>query len=106
MKDSATSGVAADARLAPPTWSAAAPPRRQRVRVALVGIAGAAAAFAYLAWLLRPDRVGQPVLFLLLVVAELFNVVHALGFWWTCGRAGDRPHRPARDVPDVDVLIP
>lgn len=106
MRDSATAGVVADARLAPPTWSAAAPPRRQRVRSVLVGLAGAAAALAYLAWLLRPERVGHPVLYVLLVVAELFNVVHALGFWWTCGRAGDRPHRPAHGDPDVDVLIP
>ncbi len=38
----------------------------------------------YFSWLLRPDRVGNPVLFAVLVAAELFNVVQALGFWWTC----------------------
>ena len=49
----------------------------------------------YFSWLLRPDRVGNPVLFAVLVVAELFNVVQALGFWWTClaGGAGARRHR-------------
>lgn len=96
----------ADPRLAAPTWSAAAPPRAARVRLVLVGLAGVAAVLGYLTWLLRPERVGHPVLFALLVVAELFNVVHALGFWWTCARSGDRRHRPHHGEPDVDVLIP
>lgn len=95
-----------DPRLATPTWSAAAPPRAARVRLVLVGLAGVAAVLGYLMWLLRPERVGHPVLFALLVVAELFNVVHALGFWWTCARSGDRRHRPHHGEPDVDVLIP
>lgn len=96
----------ADRRLEPPTWSAAAPPRAARARLALVGLLGIAAVVGYLAWLLRPERVGHPVLFALLVVAELFNVVHALGFWWTCARSGGRTHRPHHGEPDVDVLIP
>jgi cellulose synthase (UDP-forming) len=50
--------------------------------------------------------VGNPYLFALLVVAELFNVVHAVGFWWTCARSGGRPHRAHQGMPDVDVLIP
>lgn len=65
------------------------------------------AAFYFL-WLLRPERIGQPVLYGILVVAELFNVTQALGFWWTC--AHDRPRRtyPRRvaGTPIVDVLIP
>jgi cellulose synthase (UDP-forming) len=97
-------------RLLPPTWDASplgAPARRRSVAIALVGTI---AVTAYLAWLLRPDRVGTPVLFAALVVAELFNVAQALGFWWTCVFT---PRRRSRSAPtaltelvDVDVLIP
>jgi len=100
------SDMTADPRLAAPTWSAAAPRRAVRARMVLVGVAGGIAATAYLTWLLRPERVGHPVLFGLLLVAELFNVVHAAGFWWTCARSRARAHRPWRGVADVDVLIP
>lgn len=31
---------------------------------------------------------GNPVLYGLLVTAEVFNVVQAIGFWWTASRAG------------------
>ena len=50
----------------------------------------------YFAWLLRPGRVGNPVLFGVLVAAELFNVAQALGFWWTClaGGAGAAARTP------------
>ena len=98
--------LADDPRLRPPTWSAAAPRRGVRVRLALVAVAGVMAATAYLWWLLRPDRIGHPVLFALLVVAELFNVAHAVGFWWTCARSRRRRHRPHDGSPRVDVLIP
>lgn len=95
-----------DQRLGEPTWTAASPPWPVRARSVLVGIGGVLAAAAYLSWLLRPERVGHPILFALLVVAELFNVVQALGFWWTCARSGDRRHRPHSGLPEVDVLIP
>jgi len=95
-----------DQRLGRPSWTAASPAWPVRARTSLVGVAGAVAAVTYLSWLLRPERVGHPALFFLLVVAELFNVVHALGFWWTCARSGDRPHRPSAGLPEVDVLIP
>jgi hypothetical protein len=48
-----------------------------------------------------------PVLYVLLVVAELFNAVQALGFWWTC--SGERRRRRPRwegAPPAVDVLVP
>ncbi|MGH2927862.1 MAG: glycosyltransferase family 2 protein, partial [Solirubrobacteraceae bacterium] len=59
-------------------------------------------------WLLRPERVGEPVLYGLLVAAELFNLVQAAGFWWTCRRGRDRPDPPRwRGAPPrVDVLVP
>jgi len=60
----------------------------------------------YFSWLLQPGRAGHPVLYALLVVAELFNVVQAAGFWWTCASQRFRPHVPARSGQSVDVLIP
>ena len=51
----------------------------------------------YFWWLLRPGRIGNPVLFGVLLVAELFNVVQALGFWWTC-LSRRRRHRAAADA--------
>ncbi len=61
----------------------------------------------YFAWLLAPQRVGNRMLYAVLVAAELFNLIQAAGFWWTC--AGDRFRRtPIRETEtvDVDVLIP
>ncbi len=95
-----------DPRLAAPTWSAAPPPPAAHWRSLGVALLGLVAAVGYLSWLLRPERIGHPVLFALLVVAELFNVVHALGFWWTCARTGRRGARPVVGTPEVDVLIP
>jgi cellulose synthase (UDP-forming) len=97
-----------DPRLAPPAWRAEAPPTSSRVRVVMTGAAGLVAVVWYLTWLLHPERVGHPVLFGMLVVAEAFNVVQAIGFWWTASRGRARPHRAQRgdDVVDVDVLIP
>ena len=51
-------------------------------------------ALFYFAWLLQPERVGHPALYGLLVAAELFNLVQALGFWWTC--SGERARPPLR----------
>jgi cellulose synthase (UDP-forming) len=94
-----------DPRLARPAWDAAEAPPRWRIR-ALVLLAIPLAAW-YFGWLLQPERIGEPILYGLLVGAELFNLVQASGFWWTVTRA------PARLVPGrrrrsavVDVLIP
>jgi cellulose synthase (UDP-forming) len=66
-----------------------------------------AATVWYFAWLLDPGRVGNPVLYALLVAAELFNLVQAFGFWWTCFNARSRRRAPElASVPQVDVLIP
>jgi hypothetical protein len=40
----------------------------------------------YFGWLCRPGRVGNPILFGLLLLCELFNLTHGLGFWWTARR--------------------
>jgi cellulose synthase (UDP-forming) len=61
----------------------------------------------YLSWLLQGRRVGEPVLFGLLVLAEAFNLFQAIGFWWTCSRQRLRGGRPFTGLPpEVDVLIP
>jgi cellulose synthase (UDP-forming) len=86
------------------------------MRTRLLATSGVIAVTAYLIWLLRPSRVGHPVLFGTLVVAELFNAAQALGFWWTCAFARNRsrpdvnathPFGPTglREV-EVDVFIP
>src|SRR5918995_3825796 len=100
--------TAPDPRLRPPAWDAAAPRRRRRLMVRLALCALAPLALFYFAWLLAPERVGHPLLYALLVAAELFNLAQAIGFWWTC--AGERARRPAAvssdSPPLVDVLIP
>jgi len=98
----------ADPRLAPPPWDAAPPRRRHRLRVRLTIALALPLTALYFGWLLSPERVGSPLLYALLVAAELFNVVQAAGFWWTCARERDR--RPCAwagpATPEVDVLVP
>jgi cellulose synthase (UDP-forming) len=99
-----------DPRLLPPTWDAEPLGRAARWRATALAIVSTLALVAYFSWLLRPERVGNPLLFGLLVAAELFNVAQALGFWWTC-LSGRRRHRRPDVVapaapPVVDVFIP
>lgn len=103
-----------DPRLAPPRWDAAPGPATSRLRAVGVTLLGLLAVAAYLWWLTRPVRVGNPVLYGVLLTAELFNVAQAIGFWWTCvlgpqrrraPRGGPAPVTGGRAV-DVDVLIP
>ncbi len=99
-----------DPRLAAPTWDARGA-RRAAATARLTALVALPLAALYLTWLLQPDRVGHPVLFGLLVAAELFNVVQALGFWWTCSRQRARRPRAYRRAegeppPEVDVLVP
>jgi len=94
-----------DPRLGSPAWDGrhGAPAWRVRALVAL----NLALAVFYLTWLLRPERVGAPLLYALLVAAEVFNVTQALGFWWTIARARPRRRRAWHgEPPDVDVLVP
>jgi len=96
-----------DPRLRPATWNAAAPGRRRRIAARMLLFALVPLALLYFGWLLAPERVGQPVLYVLLLAAELFNLVQAIGFWWTC--AGERRRRRrvrSGPPPLVDVLIP
>jgi cellulose synthase (UDP-forming) len=98
--------TAADARFDRVTWQAGADPRlRRRVRVLLA--VNIAVALWYFGWLLRPARVGNVVLFAVLAAAEIFNLVQAVGFWWTIAGRRRRTVAPLmRTDVDVDVLIP
>jgi cellulose synthase (UDP-forming) len=61
----------------------------------------------YLSWLLQGKRIGDPVLFWLLIAAEAFNLLQAIGFWWTCAHQRLRGGRkPSTGNLTVDVMIP
>jgi cellulose synthase (UDP-forming) len=98
-----------DPRLDPVTWDAAATHKSGRRVLMLVNLV---LAVWYFGWLLHPSRVGNPVLYGLLMVAEVFNLVQAAGFWWTVRRGRKRrsPTAPPRawngPPPAVDILIP
>lgn len=96
-----------DVRLRPTNWSPAR--RASRVRLGLLAVASTLTTAWYLTWLLRPERVGNPVLYGILIVAEVFNVAQAVGFWWTCStprRTRARPGKLLDPLPIVDVFIP
>lgn len=81
--------------------------RAARRRSLIMAVVCLPLAVWYLSWLLQGRRVGEPVLFGLLVAAEAFNLFQALGFWWTCSRQRLRGGRPITgEPPAVDVLIP
>ena len=86
-----------DPRLQPPTWHAEPLTRAQRVRASLLALVSTVALVVYFHWLLRPDRIGNPVLFGLLLVAELFNVAAGARV------LVDVPDGPAPPPPPLDV---
>jgi len=95
-----------DPRLAEAAWSAEERPRSRATTWLFFVLAIAASAW-YFGWLLQPSRVGNAVLYSVLLAAEIFNLAQAGGFWWTASR--DRPRRllkPFPDVVDVDILVP
>jgi cellulose synthase (UDP-forming) len=97
-----------DVRLQTPRWQAR-PTKRDRTRLRLLAGVAAPLALLYFIWLLQPERIGHPVLYGVLIAAEVFNVVQAAGFWWTCSRMRARPElalEDGGDPPEVDVLIP
>ncbi|MGQ0616449.1 MAG: glycosyltransferase family 2 protein [Acidimicrobiia bacterium] len=101
--------MSADCRLAPPQWDASPLAPRLRRRLTVVGVVAGLATALYLQWLLVPSRIGNPALYGVLVVAELFNVAQAVGFWWTCRGRRRRTHRPLEELAGpvaVDVFIP
>jgi cellulose synthase (UDP-forming) len=78
-------------------------------RVQFLLIANILLAIWYFSWLLAPERIGNRFLFTILAIAELFNLIQAAGFWWTC--AGERVRKvvipPGEKVDlEVDVFVP
>lgn len=99
-----------DPRLAPPTWDARGG-RRGATAMRVMALLAIPLGLLYLTWLMRPERVGQPILFGLLIAAELFNFTQAVGFWWTVARQKRRgrcayEREAGAPFPEVDVLIP
>ena len=105
-------GTATDSRADEPAWQPRRTPTATRWKLTALALASTAALAWYLWWLLQPGRVGNPILFAILVTAELFNVVQAIGFWWTCALPRRRrrpplpPPEPGGALPVVDVFIP
>jgi len=96
-----------DTRMRRPDWSAAGPAGARRRWIRFLLVATVPLALFYFAWLLQPQHIGQPVLYALLLAAEVFNAAQALGFWWTCAR--ERPWRRTlwdAPPPAVDVFVP
>ena len=95
-----------DPRLAEVRFDAAgSASARKRIRV--LWMATVPLAIWYFAWLLHPQRIGHPALYAILLVCEAFNLIQAVGFWWTCSRAKPREHVSAKGgLVHVDVLIP
>jgi cellulose synthase (UDP-forming) len=95
-----------DIRLQRPRWNPLPSGMPVRTRVRLAAVVGVPLIVFYLSWLLDPTRVGQPVLYVLLVCAELLNVTQAVGFWWTCAFERVRESKPPSRPVAVDVFIP
>ena len=95
-----------DIRLRRPRWNPLPTGMPVRMRVRLAALLGVPLIVFYLSWLLDPQRIGQPFLYVLLVCAELLNVIQAAGFWWTCAFERIREPKPPTRPAAVDVLIP
>src|SRR3954462_9798331 len=97
--------IEADPRLGPIHWPL--PDQRQARRRALImALICVVLAVWYLSWLLGGAHVGNPVLFGLLIAAESFNLVQAVGFWWTCSHQRMREGRPPGGTKAVHALTP
>lgn len=98
-----------DVRLQPPDAWEPENTRRSRGIVKLLAVLSTIAAVWYLGWLFNPARVGNPYLYGALVVAEVFNILSAIGFWITCMRRPRNIERLSEDLPErteVDIFIP
>ncbi|HEX2050095.1 MAG TPA: glycosyltransferase [Actinomycetota bacterium] len=89
----------APVRVEPPS-----PWRNRRTTRALV-LANLMAASFYVAWWFMPGHVGTAPLFALLALAEAFNLMHLLGFWWATWATRFDPPVPVSTPFTVDVFI-
>jgi len=69
-----------DVRLRKLAWNPVPKSVSVRTRVRIMAALGLPAAAWYFTWLLNPDRIGAAILYVILIVAELFNFSQALGF--------------------------
>jgi len=95
-----------DVRLRKLAWNPVPKSVSVRTRVRIMAALGLPAAAWYFTWLLNPDRIGAAILYVILIVAELFNFSQALGFWWTCANEKVRPRKAASEWLAVDVFVP
>src|SRR5918911_3362767 len=95
-----------DVRLRRVTWDPVPSGWSVRRRCRLLMLIGVPCALWYFGWLLQPDRVGTPVLYGILIGAELFNAMQALGFWWTVSHERVRERRGPTQWTAVDVFVP
>lgn len=93
-------------RTTEPLWDAGEVPDRTTVRIAIV--LNLVLAAWYFKWLLNLHNASNPVLYGVLVLAEIFNLAQGSCFWWTVWR--DRRHPAAKPangpLATVDVFIP
>lgn len=87
-------------------------PREQRARYLrgcrLLSLASAATAAFYLWWLLVDARPDNPVLYRVLLGAELFNITQVAGFWYTISsQRWTEPlsTRPTHSEETVDAFV-
>ena len=95
-----------DVRLRRVTWQPVPSGWSVRRRSRILILLGIPCAVWYFGWLLHPDRVGTAVLYGILIAAELFNLMQALGFWWTFSNERVRERRAPTKRVAVDVFIP
>jgi cellulose synthase (UDP-forming) len=95
-----------DVRLRRLTWAPVPTTVSVRTRVRIMALLGLPLAVWYFSWLLDPERIGTPYLYGLLIAAEIFNLVQALGFWWTCANERVREPRAPSERVAVDVFVP
>lgn len=95
-----------DIRLRRPTWDPIPRGLPVRTRVRLGATVGVPLVIFYLYWLIDPSRIGNPILYAMLLCAELLNVIQAIGFWWTCAHERIREPKTPKQPVAVDVLIP
>ena len=95
-----------DVRLKKVTWAPVPANVSVRTRVRIMALLGLPLAVWYFGWLLNPDRIGNPILYGILIAAELFNLTQAFGFWWTCANERVRKPKAPSERVAVDVFVP
>lgn len=95
-----------DVRLRRVTWEPVPANVSVRNRVRIMALIGLPLAVWYFGWLLNPDRIGTPYLYGLLIAAEIFNLIQAFGFWWTCANERVRKPKAPSERVAVDVFVP